>query len=279
MKITSVELHTANSSDFATLSFRDPQNLNPYNVKGIDGLDADDIVPRYYGGSGGSAKFYNLTLEKRTLVVRIGLNPRMSQAESYSNLRDDLYRFISSSRTGLIEVQFKNALATIATISGFVTKFEAPHFEKTQEVKLTISCDDPLLRAPNPVTVDLDDLLPAETVITDAFSTAPHGFIFGMDIATPRASILITDPDDDSWSFEVTPAGGFLADDILIFSSEYNDKFLYLVRDLEEIHLADKISAGSVWPIIFPGVNTFSFDEPAGLSWTLIEYRPTYWGV
>ncbi len=47
MRVTSVELHPANSSDICVLSFRDPTHANPYNVKEIIGLDADEIVPRF----------------------------------------------------------------------------------------------------------------------------------------------------------------------------------------------------------------------------------------
>src|SRR5690349_10437174 len=119
MKLTSIEIHPENSSDVAILSFRDPNTINPYNVKGITGLDADEIVPRSYGGSG-SFKFYNLSLLNREIVFKVGLNPRFSDHKSYSDLRDNLYRMISSSRTGKIQIQFKRGTDVIAVISGFV---------------------------------------------------------------------------------------------------------------------------------------------------------------
>ncbi len=100
---SSVELHPANSSDVCVLSFRDPTHANPYNVKEIIGLDADEIVPRFYGGSGNS-KFYNLLLEKREIVIRVELNPKFGEFETFSDLRDKLYRLIASSRTGIIQI-------------------------------------------------------------------------------------------------------------------------------------------------------------------------------
>lgn len=278
MKLTSVVIHPENSSESVELSFRDPRSVNPYNVKYIFGLDADEIIPTYYGASEDST-FYNLSLTKREIVVRIGLNPNFTQNQSYSDLRDALYKMIASSRTGKISLYFQNGVDVIAVISGFVSKFESPHFEKTQQVQLTINCVDPMLKALEPIDMVLTGLDPAETVIEDVLSTAPHGFKFKMDIVDDIDSIIITDPNDDTWSFEIIPANGFVTFDILNFSSEYNKKKLYITRGENTIQLADVITPGSIWPIIFPGENTFSFTNPTALVWNKITYFPTYWGI
>lgn len=278
MRITSIEFHPANSSDVAVLSFRDPGRQNPYNVKTIVGLDADEIVSRYYGISGGSnSSFYNLTLEQRNLVFRIELNARYGQDETPSDLRDRLYKMIASSRTGLIEIQFKNGTDVIAVISGFIQKLEAAHFTKTPEVQITIDCSDPLLKAPDPVNVDVVGLLPSLTVIEDTLSTAPHGFVFSMNFLDAMDSFTITDSSDQT--FEIEPVGGFLLDDVLYFSSEHNNKQVFLVRGVDTFYLADAIVPGSVWPIIFPGENEFVCATATDLSWDAISYYPTYWGI
>lgn len=281
MKLTSVELHPNNSSYIGVLSFRDPGRANPYNVKAIIGLDADDIVSRFYAGSG-DLKFYNLSLEKRDIVIRIALNPRFNLNESYSGLRDELYKIISSSRTGLVEIQFKNDEEVVAVVYGFVKKFEAAHFNKEQEVQITLNCPDPILRAPTPVSVVLDDVDPALVNLEDLLSTAPHGFKFELHmIDNIPGGIEMSVFGDDTWSFEVTPDGGFLFDDVLYFSSEYNDKHLYIMRPgvTDPIHLADKIVVGSVWPIMFPGDNELVFSNPTDVEFDSISYYPTYWGV
>jgi hypothetical protein len=278
MKITSVELHPAGSSAVCELSFRDPQALKPYNVRTIVGLDAQDIIPRYYAGSG-SLAFYNFVLEKRDVVFRISLNPNASLGQSFSSLRDDIYKLISSSRTGSVEIRFLNGTTVIATVSGFVQKLEAALFEKQPEVQLTVSCSDPMLRAPDPTIVDVSGLDPSDTTISDILSTAPHGLQFEMEFLADLASFTMEDPNDASWSFVVTPSGGFLTGYILHFSSETNDKFLYVVRGVDTIYLADAIDTGSVWPIIFPGDNHLSVADPTSLQWNAISYHPTYWGV
>jgi hypothetical protein len=285
MRITSVELHPAGSANVAVLSFRDPTRSNSYNVRSITGLDADEIVARYYGGSGSSAKFYDLALEKRQPIFRVQLNPNYGDHETHSSLRDDLYRMIASSRTGKLSIHFKNGVDVVAAISGFVIKLESPLFEREPEVHITLDADDPMLRALVPTELDVEGLNPDETVITDNLSTAHHGLKFELSFAEAEASVNIHDPNDDTWAFEVTPDGGFLVGDVLHFSSEKNDKYLYIQRGANQIHVADKITAGSVWPILFPGVNTLKIDGVTvvgagyNVNWDAISHRPSYWGV
>lgn len=280
MRVTSVELHPAGSTAVQVLSFRDPIRGNPYNVKEITGLDADSIVPKYYGGSGNSSDlFYNLMLEKRNIVMRVQLNPVFAH-QTYSDLRDALYKIVASSRTGLVEIQFKNETGIVAVISGWIIKVESPQFTKTPEIALTFQTQDPMLKAPNPVNVVLAGLNPADTNLQDLVSTAPHGFEFVATFIANVASVVMNDPlNPTSWSFGITPAGGFLNGDVLHFSSDPKDKQLYLVRGGVTIYLADKIAAGSMWPIMFPGDNHFALTGAANIHWTSITYTPTFWGV
>jgi len=36
---------------------------------------------------------------------------------------------------------------------------------------------------------------------------------------------------------------------------------------------------GSVWPMLFPGENTFVLSSGASIDWDSITYYPTFWGV
>lgn len=279
MKLTSVELTPKGGTGIATLSFRDPGADNAFNVMGITGLDTDEIIPRYYQGSGTSAKFYALSLERRDAVLRIQLNPRFELGETFSSLRDSLYKLISSSRSGTVNLHLKNNATVVAAVSGFVSKIEAPNFERNQEVFITIKCDDPMLRALTAVEINVTGLDPVFTTISDPLSTAPHGFQFQIAVLNSRPYFSISDPNDPTWGFVVQPATGILADDVIYLSSEYNNKQLYMIRGVEIIQLADSIVSGSVWPLIFPGNNTFFVEDSISFQWLNISHYPTYWGV
>ncbi len=89
MKITNIDLLSSAGINMAHFSFRDPGATNPYIVKEIIGLDADAIIPKFYGLSQtSSSKYYSLSLEGREIVLSIALNPRFNLGETYSGLRD-----------------------------------------------------------------------------------------------------------------------------------------------------------------------------------------------
>ncbi len=276
MKVTSIEIHPSGSTEVVILSFRDPRRLNPFNVSSIVGLDADEIVPRFYGVSGVN-KYYSLSLEKREPVFKIELNPSFD-GQTYSDLRDQLYRAISSSRSGLIDIKFKNGSEVVAILSGFVSKLENDLFAEHPSATMTISTVEPILKAPVRTSLDILTLDAASTHILDEKSTMPHGFIFELGFLGAQASLVITPP-DDAWSFSITPVGGFLLGDILHFSSELNNKYLYVRRSGVDIHLADVIGVNPIWPIMFPGDNVFEFSNPTNLVWESVAFYSTYWGV
>ena len=281
MRVTKVSLYS-NNIEAVTFSLNSASDLDQYMVRTMIGLDNEELIPRFYGFSlQTKQKFYDFGLKAREIVIRIVLNPRFHLDESYSDVRDELYRAISSARSGLIALHFNSGGTTVARIFGFITKFEVPHFSPLPEVQLTIRCDDPMFRAINPVTY-----LPAELkttnpiIIADSLSTSPHGF--QMQVTFKAASPAFTVQDlaaNPEWQFKVIPSDGFLINDVLYFSSDYSNKYLYMIRSAVTTHLVDKIQPGSLWPIIFPGATTFHFPEIANFNWNKLEYYAAYWGV
>lgn len=282
MKITNIQLYS-NNKNVATFSFRDPSAKNPYIAQGVFGLDADEIIPKYYGlSTGGVDKYYDMSVKSREVVIRIALNPQFSDGKSYSDLRDDLYRVISSSRTGKVQLRLNNGLSNVAVLYGFVTKFETPLFNQLPEVQITIKCDDPMLKALEPVYVNHFLIGTADTIVDDK-STASHGFNFDLTFNADSLSFVIRDSATPTWTFTVTPGlisglTGFKTNDKLYFSSDFKDRQLYIVRSSVVIKIIDKIQPGSVWPIMFPGENDFQFVS-GNFTWDSFSYYPTYWGV
>lgn len=290
MKVTSVDIYSSTASFVnslvLTLSYRDPRNLNPYVVKDIVGLDVDEVTPKFYAASVYNDKFYDLAMKNRELVVQIMLNPNSSLGKNYSTLRDELFRLISSSRTGEIQLRFKDGLDTVAAISGFITKLESPQFTKSPEVHLTIKCSEPMLKALTRTEVFLPGLHTENTTINDDKSTAPHGLLFGVVFteATSSTNFSISNGENERpWTFsvqlgEAIPWSPFVTGDLILVSSEFNNRYVKLIRGDFTFELANLITTESIWPILFPGVNNFSC-PPDLVYWEYIAYYPTYWGV
>jgi hypothetical protein len=138
-----------------------------------------------------------------------------------------------------------------------------------------------MFKAINPVIFEAAELSETNPVIIpDSLSTAPHGFVFELSATATTPSITIQDvPSDPSWKFKVTPAGGFLSGDLIYLSSEYSDKYIYMVRSSVVTQLADKVEPTSVWPILFPGANSFHIDDITKFNTNKVTYYPSYWGV
>lgn len=285
MKITHVNMYSSDDEEVTeSITFRLSQGhtTDAYIARQIIGLDPDDIVPKFYGFDiSGKGKFFDFSLKARLIVIRLVLNPRFRIDESYSDIRDTLYKIISSNRYGEVIMHFNAGATTVCKITGMITKFEVPYFNEIPEVQISVRCDDPMFRAINPV-----DYAPGEfdttnpVTIPDSISTAPHGFAFQVTVNAAIPSFTIQDdPTTPEWMFKVTPSGGFLVGDVLYFSSEFSNKYLYIMRGSTKIPLMDTLDPTSVWPILFPGQNIFTFVDIASMTWNDLNYYPAYWGV
>jgi hypothetical protein len=282
MRVTSVSLYSPAQVEAITFNLRNPNPDDQYMIRAMAGLDSEELVPRFYGfGLQTKCKFYDFGMKPRDVVIRAVLNPRFILNESYSEIRDRLYRTISAARSGKVALHFQSGTTIVAKIEGFITKFEVPYFSETAEVQLTVRCDDPMFRAINSVkflTADLRTTNPI--IIPDSLSTSPHGFKMQVTFKANAASFTIQDvATNPEWKFKVIPNGGFLTNDVLYLSSEFTNKYLYIVRGGATTYLIDRIENGSLWPILFPGHNEFHFVDIASFNWNSIEYFAAYWGI
>lgn len=284
MKVTSVELKPKGWNTGVILDFKDPRRVNPYNIKAIYGLDAEDLVSSYSGNYAGQNQFETHSAS-RTLVFRIVLNP--TNNSSISELRNHLYKTISANRTGEIQILFKNRDEVSAELVGFITKFEASHFTKTPEVQITIECLDSVLKSIEYVDVDVDGMSASEFYITDDKSTAPHGGLFEFEVKsgiTPYDYEFVL-TDDESWMFKIDlrvawpEENLFESGDIIKIYSERRAKNVLIVRAQQEYHIGHAVVNQSVWPIIFPGVNKFKVEQSGLVDLLSVKYKYHYWGV
>jgi hypothetical protein len=283
MRITSIGL-LADEIEAIQFDLRNVQSQSPYMIRNIAGLDAEDIVPKFYGFNIDKDKrFYDFKMRPRDIVMRIVMNPRYKLNESVSDIRDRLYKAISASRSGELTLEFRATGTTVAQIKGYITKFEVPYFSEVPELQITVRCNDPMFRGITPVNLepaDLDGVTTNPVTVVDSFSTAPHGFKFEIEIGATLSTFTIRDKSSDpEWEFQIVPASNFLNGDTLYFSSEFTDKYLYMVRGGVTTHLLDKVEPNSVWPVIFPGFNTFHFVDIASFIWNSIRFDAAYWGV
>lgn len=288
MRLTSIEMYSANFDNTIEFNLKGSGHKGRYSIRTIAGLDAEEIIPKFYGNSlNADSKFYDYSMKPRDIVMRLILNPRFRLNESYSDVRDELYKLISSNRSGLVTLYFKSGTTVIASTVGAIIKFESVYFEKLPEVQLTIRCPDPMFRGVTPV-VFTDAALPTANPIeiADSLSTAPHGFTMQFSVTSSLddssgpeyAAISIQDlSSSPNWKFQLS--GSYSSGDVIYLSSEYSNKYIYKINGGVTTELADKIKPGSIWPVIFPGLNSFHIPQIASIDLDDLRYYPSYWGV
>lgn len=288
MRVTSINLCSGSDEVIIHMSFRDPGSTSPYIARNITGLDAEEIIPRfYYMSDYNKEKYFDLTIGSREIVIDILLNPTYGEyVKSYSQLRDDIYRSIAATRSSIMTLEFFDGQEELARISGFVTKVETEHFSEAPELKLTLRCDDPTLRAPERIKVayltetELPPGDPLEQNIYVSDSTAPHGFRFKATFMAAASYFYIRNVGSEvEWQFQINPLSAFEIGNIIEFSSESGNKNLtfYYSEGSVFTNIIDRIAPSSIWPILFPGDNSFLYSPEVRLDY--IDYYPTYWGV
>lgn len=279
MRVQRIGLYS-NDNEVAMFDTDRPNHRNPYILRAVDGLDAEQITPKFYGqGLVTNANFTTLALEPREVVMRIGLRPNWRVGGTPADLRGNLQRAIASSRTGLVQLRFYDDEVVAGVLEGFITKFNAPSSTKDSDVFITVKCPNPLIRSMNVTSQMVDDIEMDEIiVVNDPISTAPHGLYLKFTYTDVASVFEMSEPEDfPDWSFDVTYS--FIAGDELYISSDENNKYVYRVRSGVALHLADAIGLGSVWPIMFPGENRYSINDVGGLILNEWYWYETHWGV
>lgn len=288
MIIDAIHLYTkeySTSVKIAELSLNKADLSQTYILEGAVGLEAPDFSPQYFNSSSTGVRYYYTRPDPREVKIKIILNPQ-GAGVSYSSLRDTLYKTISSSYLSNVELRFMSSTTEKARLTGLVTKFESEIFSSRPYVIMTMLFPDPLFK--DPTLVSVTGLNLSTPVITDADSTAPHGFTMQLTLAATVAKVLIQKANGAEWYFTIS-GFTFASGDIINFSSVTNNKYLYVMRGATRYDVVDKLAPGSTWPIIFPGSNTFSIvmENPIGTAltpattWSItsFSYAKTYWGI
>jgi|SRR5690606_37509844 len=282
MRLSSVNL-IANDTEITRLDLLRPNASSQYVIKAMVGIDADEIIPRFYGFSkDGQKRFYDLKLKQKEIVIRIVMNPRYKLNESVSEVRDHIYKMVSSDRNGQLELQFYAGATVVSRIFGHIVKMEVPYFSNISELQITVRCQDPMFRGINPTILEADSLPPGNPLIlTDTSSTAPHGFKMELLVTEGFSEFVIQDRETNpEWDFRVIPLlTTFEEDDIIHISSEFTDRTLYILRDGNVFVLLDGVVPESAWPIMFPGANSFYLPQYDSLEIQKVSFNAAYWGV
>lgn len=245
---------------------------NGYVLKEALGLDPPNLSSVVEGFDTYGNPVMGSTPDKRQIVFKIGLNPRLGQ--SYGSLRDALYKYIN--RTVLVDLMADSLI--VAQASGFIQIVESVHFSNQPDVQMTVECEDGEFVAPLAVDIPFANLNTLTPIINYEDGTAPTGFELQFTVTANHTGFSITSPGNNYNAFSTTFP--FLTGDVVTISTQQRDKRLTVLRSSVLYDIAGYINAGAVWPKLYPGVNSFTWDfAVAWRTWISATYVPRYWGV
>jgi hypothetical protein len=267
---------------FAQLSLNQASLTDGYILQSALGLDVEEVFPQIYG-SYYTDIFHNQAMPPREITLKIRLNPKYDAGETPADLRNNLYKVIAYSRTAGTTLNFMLGTTVVATIDGNVKKLEADIFSSEPSVQMVVRCPYPWFRGPSDISLQgQSGVTVPSPILNDPYSNAPHGFKMRLQFTgTVSTSFTIQGKyGTTQWPFKILRASGspFVSGDSLYFSSEQDDKYLYIVHNGITTYLADSIDFNQVWPIMFPGQTRLGFSS-SSVSIVELTYKPHYWGV
>ena len=288
MEISSIALSRSVNGTNATLCTFTLEQTSPrdsYILRGITGLDVDDLTPQLHStGRVTNKRFVQVKPKAREITMRVILNPNPNPPsgipETASELRNKLYTLISSYRTSQIRLGFLEQAYEQVFIEGFITKFESNLDSQISEVTITVRCDYPYFRSPERFSVpNLSTLNKLRPVFTNGFSNAPHGFRLRLIATEPFNYFIMGSPNAYDWVFDIS-GFTFQTGDTLSISSEEDNKYVVMERGALITDLIRYVGSYSEWPLLFPGVNS-DLEIGGGLPFNYVEfsYYGTLWGL
>jgi hypothetical protein len=253
---------------------------NGYLLKTAFGMGPPNMLAAVEGFDSAGIPIMTSIPDDRELAFRIMLKPKLGQ--SFNELRDDLYKFMSRS----VLVSFMNDSMVIAQTTGYIRQFEALHFASQPEIQMTILCDDGELSGPKAVSIPLSTLNTLTPTIVYGDGTAPTGLDLQFTCTAGHSGFTISDHAKFWYSGttavdnDFTLTYSFLTNDVVTISTGPNKKRITMVRSSVTYDLSGRINAGAVWPKLHAGVNVFTWDFASSwMTWNSASYIPKYWGV
>lgn len=254
-----------------------------YIITSIDGLTPPPAVINNSTVATNDGAIYNSArVETRTLILSIA--PRIPVEAN----RNTLYRYFNIKKP--VRVYYQNNSKRVY-IDGYVESMEGSLFDMTQTIVVTILCLDPFWKSQQEETVDFSSTI---DLFEFPFETPTEGIEFSRidktktvnvnnqgDVETGMVIELIANgtvqnpriynaDTRDVFALDVSMQQG----DVIRVNTNRGHKQLTLTREGETQNIINSITKESVWPILEPGDNVFTYECDAGED--LMELRFLY---
>lgn len=257
---------------------------NGYTLKEETGLGPPDFKAVVIGFDNTGIPIKDSIPDKRLISLKIALVPQHGQ--TYGSLRDALYKLIGRS----VYVKLMDGADVICQTTGYIQKIDPFHMTNRPELIVIIECEDGVFSGPDAVSIPTASFTGQTVPIFNYMDgTAPAGFELSFQNTTgvSKTGFSITGHSefwhagsgDVNNTFQIV----YPIDNLDIITINTHPKVRSIMMHDNstgfDIDLSGYLNAGAVWPVFYPGVNTFTWDLNWVTTWVLARYIPRYWGV
>lgn len=247
-------------------------------VRKITGLGPPDVdlFMGDYARDGGV--YSGRRVQKRNVVIELGLNPNHGENETVDGLRQSLYKmFLDPSYAGDdLVIELVDDVHPVRILTGYTEKFEGEVFSRDSMINASLICPDPYMRDA------------VETVLTGSYTTFPFtyngssetGFYVEVNVTANTDSITI-DNNGSKMVFEFD----FLIGDVLKVNTSPGFRSVVVDRSgFPDIEILYAMTSSSPWISLHSQINLLKvYDAPLTeaivASMTKLAYTQTYWGI
>jgi hypothetical protein len=268
--------------DLLTLQLGDTSSgIYIQEFTGLDPVKAAIVSSAFANRDG--AVYQSSRRDTRNITIKLSLDPDPA-VSTVRSLRQQLYNFFMTKSEVTLKFfvdEIDDSAEDGYQIVGRVESFASPMFAQEAVVDISIICFDPDFI--DPVSVVLAGTTTAGTTPTHItyVGTSPAGILLNIefDRACSGVTVYSGAPGMPTGSMDITIAGGFLAGDIMSFSSNPGDKGAWLVRSGGSSPALYAIAPQAYWPILYPGDNTIRVYASGAAIPTSLSYNTRYGGL
>jgi hypothetical protein len=270
------------TGDLLTLQLGDTSSgIYIQEFTGLDPVKAS-IVSSAFANHDGSV-YQSSRRDNRNITIKLSLDPDPA-VSTVRSLRQQLYNFFMTKQMVTLKF-FVDEIDDISEdgyqIVGRVESFASAMFAQEPIVDISIICFDPDFI--DPVTVVLPGTTTAGTTPTHITypGTSPAGMLLSIEFDRTCSAVTVYSgaPGMPTGAMNITIPGGFLAGDIMTFSSNPGDKGAWLVRDGGSSPALYAIDPQAYWPVLYPGDNTLRVYASGAAIPTNVSYNVRYGGL
>lgn len=224
-----------------------------YIVKDVSGLDpvkATISSSKFAQIDGGT--YQASSLDNRNVKLTLGYAPDFVEND-IRNLRNYLYRYVMPKSLVTLKFYIDNVL--FASVDGVVETCETPLFSSDPEVEISVLCFSPDFVAPESVLVNGSTTATGVETLVTYPGSMPAGvrLRLSVDRALSEFSLHNRSPNGDIQTLEYV--GALLAGDVIEIDTFVGAKKAILRRSNNDTSALYRVSPGSTWVQMLPGVN------------------------